>query len=294
MTDKELKKLSRLKLLELLLEQSKENEQLRQDNEAYRRENESLQNQPVMPAAVDPGMLTNFSEFAEKIDSSLSETRKATQSYINRLAVLAEYAEKSVASASASQKKARSSELRVTDEAILPEVEDVTAESINVKPLAKSKPVKKVETKPVETETKPSEAVFPDVAADKGAPVRAEAAAQGAPAPQAVPQPPFVPMGSYPVMGAPIYQPVPVYYPAPVPVPSANAVKASSKQVERIEENGVTVRPLQKKKKAELPTREDVDAKLLSAIVEFYFGRPELLELLPEEIKKQIIIRFKR
>lgn len=294
MTDKELKKLSRLKLLELLLEQSKENEQLRQDNEAYRRENESLQNQPVMPAAVDPGMLTNFSEFAEKIDSSLSETRKATQSYINRLAVLAEYAEKSVASASATQKKARSSELRVTDEAILPEVEEVTAASINVKPLAKSKPVKKVETKPVETETKPSEAAFSDVAADKGAPVRAEAAAQSAPAPQAVPQPPFVPMGSYPVMGAPIYQPVPVYYPAPVPVPSANAVKSSSKQVERIEENGVTVRPLQKKKKAELPTREDVDAKLLSAIVEFYFGRPELLELLPEEIKKQIIIRFKR
>lgn len=294
MTDKELKKLSRLKLLELLLEQSKENEQLRQDNEAYRRENESLQNQPAMPAAVDPGMLTNFSEFAEKIDSSLSETRKATQSYINRLAVLAEYAEKSVASASATQKKARNSELRVTDEAILPEVEDVTAASINVKPLAKSKPVKKVETKPVETETKPSEAAFPDAAADKGAPVRAEAAAQSAPAPQAVPQPPFVPMGSYPVMGAPIYQPVPVYYPAPVPVPSANAVKSSSKQVERIEENGVTVRPLQKKKKAELPTREDVDAKLLSAIVEFYFGRPELLELLPEEIKKQIIIRFKR
>jgi|GEM_PF-5634621 len=295
MTDKELKKLSRLKLLELLLEQSKENEQLRQDNEAYRRENESLQNQPVMPAAVDPGMLTNFSEFAEKIDSSLSETRKATQSYINRLAMLAEYAEKSVASASATQKKARSSELKVTDEAILPEVEEVTAASINVKPLAKSKPVKKVETKPVEAETKPSEAAFPDAASDKGAaPVRAEAAAQGASVPQTVPQPPFVPVGSYPVIGAPIYQPVPVYYPAPVPVPSANAVKSSSKQVERIEENGVTVRPLQKKKKAELPTREDVDAKLLSAIVEFYFGRPELLELLPEEIKKQIIIRFKR
>ncbi len=287
MTDKELKKLSRLKLLELLLEQSKENEQLRQDNEAYRQENELLQSQPASPAAVDPAMFTGFSEFAARIDSSLSETRRATQSYIDRLAFLAESAEKSVARASASAKKAEAARLKVTDEAVLPEVEEVTATSITVKPLAKSRPVKKVETKATEATL---QATAPSEAAE-----RKTATVPSGPEVPPMPQPTYMPVTGYPVMGAPMYQPVPVYYPAPMPAPVVSVPKAPSRQADRREENGVTVRHLPKKKKAEEPSfEENEDSKLISALVEFYFNNADMLEGLPEEIKKQITIRFKR
>jgi len=276
MTDKELKKLSRLELLEILLEQSKENEQLRRDNEVYRQENETLQKQSTT-ANVDPTVLSSFSQVAEKIDSSLSETRKATQSYIDRLAVLAEYAQKNVV---LSEKK-REARLAVTDEKLHPDVEEITvAETVSVRPLAKSKPVKKVETPVNEAEdVKPSKNENPPVAAP---------AVQPAPPPQQS----FVPAGAYPVMSAPVFQPVPVYYPPVAAAPVQSPVVPKSRTDIR-EENGVTVRHLQKKSKA--PTQEDVENKaLVCALVDFYFKNTQMLELLPEGIKKEIINRFKR
>lgn len=276
MTDKELKKLSRLQLLELLLEQSKENEQLRQDNEAYRREQESVQGQNVSSAAFDPTAFAGFTEFAEKIDSSLSETRRATQSYIERLSVLAEFAEKSVVGAVPADmppvRKTGDSTIKVTDE-------DVgTVMSVPVKPLKKSKPVKNSEV----SADKPEAASGTEAAqqADNEA-VTAQQAA-------------YVPMGGYPVMGAPIYQPVPVYYPVPAPVAVPSSSAQAKFSAERRSENGVTVRQLSKRKKEEASAVSNEDAELLSAIVKFCFGNPQLMEMLPESIRKQIITRFKR
>lgn len=287
MTDKELKKLSRLELLEILLEQSKENEQLRLDNELYRQENESLQKQSTT-ANVDPDVLSSFSQVAEKIDSSLYETRKATQSYIDRLAFLAEYAQKNVVIKSEAvqlaektqQQKKRQARLEVTDERIRPEVEEISvAETASVRPLAKSKPVKKVETSvPAVEEVKLQKNENPLVAAP---------AVQPAPLKQS-----FVPVGTYPVMSVPVYQPVPVYYPPVASAPAQSPATPVSK-VDRREENGVTVRHLQKKSSA--PSQEDAENKrLISALVDFYFKNTQMLELLPEELKKEIINRFKR
>ena len=272
MTDKELKKLSRLQLLELLLEQSKENEQLRQDNESYRQQQEAAQGQPAVPVGFDPTVLAGFSEFAEKIDSSLSETRRATQSYIERLSMLAEFAEKSVAGAAPASGKKRAAEIAVTDE-------DVSAVAqISVKPLKKAKPVKKLEAVS-ETPAVP----------DESASVKDKEAAS-------VPQGHYMPVGGYPVMGAPIYQPVPVYYPvpAPAPVPVAPTAPTEAKSSpERRSENGVTVRQLSKKKKEE-PATANEDTQLVSALADFYFENPQMLEALPEDIRKKIITRFKR
>lgn len=279
MTDKELKKLSRLQLLELLLEQSKENEQLRQDNENYRQENENLQNRaPVASANVDPAMLSSFSEVAEKIDSSLSETRKATQNYINRLAMLAEYAERSMSAKSGSYpaptpKKVKASSLSVTDEAVLPEVEEASVSSeISVKPLAKSRPVKKLEAAKEEADTE-----------KLNAPVKE----------QNVNQPQFVPMGGYPVMSAPVFQPMPVYYPVPTPPPAPVVPKEAKRSAEIRSENGINVRQLSKMRKEE-PVAANEDTELVSALADFYFENPLMLEMLPENIRKQIINRFKR
>lgn len=285
MTDKELKKLSRLQLLELLLEQSKENEQLRQDNEAYRLQESA---QPVATANFDPAVFAGFSEFAEKIDSSLTETRKATQSYIERLAYLAEFAEKSVVGASADaapsvKKKTGSASFNVTDEEIAPEPQKIIV-PVPVKPLAKSKPVKKLDVKAAEVV--PADAAVIEPAVQNIAPSAAEA--EGV----VMPQQGFVPVGAYPVMGAPVYPPVPMYYPAPVSVPMPAPVPKAA--VERREENGVTVRPLSKKKKTEPAKAENKDSKLVDALADFYFENQQMLEMLPEELKKQIVTRFKR
>lgn len=287
MTDKELKKLSRLELLELLLEQSRENEQLRQDNEVYRQENEVLHSQPVVPSSFDPSMFIGFSEFAKRIDSSLTETRRATQSYIDRLAVLAESAEKSVAKAAS--KKPESTSLEVTEEAILPEVEEVSVTSpVTVKPLSKAKPVKKVDTKAVSSVSSVQQ---PSSGSKAERHVTPQTEPEAPPMAQSV----YMPMGAYPIISAPVYQPVPVYYPTPVPAPVVSTPKATAKLIERREENGVTVRPLTRNKKEEKPLpSENEDSRLVSALVEFYFENPDMLEGLSEEIKKQIIIRFKR
>lgn len=289
MTDKELKKLSRLQLLELLLEQSKENEQLRQDNEAYRLQESA---QPVATANFDPAVFAGFSEFAEKIDSSLSETRKATQSYIERLAYLAEFAEKSVVGASVDaapsvKKKNGSASFNVTDEEIVPEPQKIIV-PVPVKPLAKSKSVKKLDVKAAEPQAVPADVAVTEAAVQNIAPSAVEA--DGV----VMPQQGFVPVGAYPVMGAPVYPPVPMYYPAPAPVSVPMPAPVPKASVERREENGVTVRPLSKKKKTEPAKAENKDSELVDALADFYFENQQMLEMLPEELKKQIVTRFKR
>lgn len=286
MTDKELKKLSRLQLLELLLEQSKENEQLRQDNEAYRLQESA---QPVATANFDPAVFAGFSEFAEKIDSSLTETRKATQSYIERLAYLAEFAEKSVVGASADaapsvKKKTGSASFNVTDEEIAPEPQKIIV-PVPVKPLAKSRPVKKLDVKAAEVVPADAAVIEPAVQNIAPSPVEAEGVV--------MPQQGFVPVGAYPVMGAPVYPPVPMYYPAPAPVSVPIPAPVPKASVERREENGVTVRPLSKKK-TEPAKAENKDSELVDALADFYFENQQMLEMLPEELKKQIVTRFKR
>ena len=273
MTDKEIKKLSRLQLLELLLEQSKENEQLRQDNEAYRQRQESTQAQPEASVSFDPTVLAGFSEFAQKIDSSLSETRRATQSYIERLSVLAEFAEKSVTGTSAvpPARKTGPAAIAVTDE----NVSEV--EQIPVKPLKKAKPVKKLEIATDKGETA-------DISGDTSNAADGETVSTVSPA--------YVPAGTYPIMGAPVYQPVPVYYPVPAPVASVPVQAKSS--AERRSENGITVRQLSKKKKEEQSSAMNEDTQLVAEIVKFCFENPKLLEILPEDIRKKIITRFKR
>lgn len=97
MTDKELRKLSRLELLEILLEQSKENEQLRLENETLRQENELLQNNSRV--GVDEDVLKDFSRVAAMIESSLGETRKVTKDYITHLTHLAHSVQSNIAAA---------------------------------------------------------------------------------------------------------------------------------------------------------------------------------------------------
>lgn len=71
MTDKELKKLSRLELLELLLEASRENERLNEQIERLKLENKTTQNIENLSA------ITNQVESALKYANSLTDSLKS-------------------------------------------------------------------------------------------------------------------------------------------------------------------------------------------------------------------------
>ena len=72
MTDKELKKLSRLELLELLLEASKENEKLKEQIKRLKIENKTTQNIESL------SVITEQVESALKYANSLTDTLKTT------------------------------------------------------------------------------------------------------------------------------------------------------------------------------------------------------------------------
>ena len=74
MTDKELRKLSRLELLELLLEASKENEKLKEKIEELKIENKTAQNIENLSVA------THQIEEALRYANSLTDTLKCTSS----------------------------------------------------------------------------------------------------------------------------------------------------------------------------------------------------------------------
>ena len=76
MTDKELRKLSRLELLELLLEASKENKKLREKINALKAENKTAQN--IENLSVITGQVENALRYA----NSLTDTLKTTSGTI--------------------------------------------------------------------------------------------------------------------------------------------------------------------------------------------------------------------
>lgn len=76
MTDKELRKLSRLELLELLLEASKENERLRDEIEALESENEAAQKLRTLSETAL--QLENALRYASTLTEALKEMPKKT------------------------------------------------------------------------------------------------------------------------------------------------------------------------------------------------------------------------
>ncbi len=76
MTDKELRKLSRLELLELLLEASKENERLRDEIEALESENEAAQKLRTLSETAL--QLENALRYASTLIEALKEMPKKT------------------------------------------------------------------------------------------------------------------------------------------------------------------------------------------------------------------------
>ena len=71
MTDKELRKLSRLELLELLLEASKENKKLKEETESLKTENKTAQN------------IENLSLAARQVESALKYANNLTDNLKN-------------------------------------------------------------------------------------------------------------------------------------------------------------------------------------------------------------------
>lgn len=79
MTDKELRKLSRLELLELLLEASKENKKLKEKIENLKAENKTAQS--IENLSVATRQVENALKYANSITSALKETSGETVSY---------------------------------------------------------------------------------------------------------------------------------------------------------------------------------------------------------------------
>ena len=81
MTDKELKKLSRLELLELLLEASKENKKLKEEIQKLKAENKTAQNIENLSAATV--QIESALKYANSLTDTLKENARADSSVGN-------------------------------------------------------------------------------------------------------------------------------------------------------------------------------------------------------------------
>ena len=81
MTDKELRKLSRLELLELLLEASKENKKLQEEIDALKYENKTAQN--IENLSLATGQVESALKYANSLIDNLRTTEKHESRYVD-------------------------------------------------------------------------------------------------------------------------------------------------------------------------------------------------------------------